>query len=306
MLKLRLLTALVLIVVLVAALWAPQPIWFVALSLLMIAAAGWEWGRLNTRNPVLQWFCVLLTMLLCLLALACFLQPQPDFLLQSHAGLKALTGQLLTAFSSSYAQALWWLVGLLWLLAGPWLLRRGVDAWQTYPLWLRLACGVLTLAAAWFALLQWFVVGIYALISVLVLVWAADTGAYFVGRTWGRRKLAPGISPGKSWEGVLGGWLAVALVAVLYLALDRIFSDQLDSVSLYGQLLNRLGWFFMLLGVWLLASMSVVGDLLESLVKRSAGMKDSSQLLPGHGGVLDRIDALLPVLPLSMLLVHIS
>jgi phosphatidate cytidylyltransferase len=127
--------------------------------------------------------------------------------------------------------------------------------------------------------------------------------AYFAGRAFGlrftRRKLAPTISPGKSWEGVWGGVVGVIVLAVCWVWADRAFAAGVPS--LYTHLATR-GWWLLLLGVVFLAAMSVVGDLVESLIKRSAGAKDSSSLLPGHGGVLDRIDALLPTLPLAMML----
>jgi len=137
------------------------------------------------------------------------------------------------------------------------------------------------------------------LLSVLLLVWVADISAYFCGRAFGRRKLAASISPGKSWEGVAGAVLGVGLLAAAWLWWDAQFPS--DSPSLYTVLMQR-GWGIALLGVVWLTAMSVVGDLVESLVKRCAGVKDSSALLPGHGGVLDRVDALLPVFPLALCL----
>lgn len=129
------------------------------------------------------------------------------------------------------------------------------------------------------------------------MVWLADIGAYFAGKAFGRRKLAPGISPGKSWEGALGGWAAVMVVATLAL-LAHAFEPTLYSA--YDGLFGRVGaW----VALTVLVVYSVIGDLFESLLKRQAGVKDSSGLLPGHGGVLDRVDALLPVLPLAMLLI---
>jgi len=139
------------------------------------------------------------------------------------------------------------------------------------------------------------------LLSALCLVWVADIGAYAAGRAFGTRKLAPSISPGKSWEGVAGGMASVLVLAVLWVVLiDRRWP--VDSASLYTQLVERFAWPGLLLLAVVLAGFSVVGDLFESLVKRAAGVKDSSRLLPGHGGVLDRIDALLPVLPVAMAL----
>ena len=144
-------------------------------------------------------------------------------------------------------------------------------------------------------------VGINFLLSVMCVVWAADISAYFCGRAFGKRKLAPTISPGKSWEGVYGGVAGVLLLALGWLWMESQFS--LDSPSLFLLLRQRLGYGGLLLAALLLTALSVMGDLFESLVKRAAGAKDSSALLPGHGGVLDRVDALLPVLPAALALI---
>jgi phosphatidate cytidylyltransferase len=143
--------------------------------------------------------------------------------------------------------------------------------------------------------------GVNFLLSVLALVWVADVAAYFGGRAFGLRKLAINISPGKSWEGVFSGLLAVGALALIWLALDGQQTSW--SPSVFSMLVQQSQvWAFA--GVAMLVGMSVVGDLVESLVKRSAGVKDSSALLPGHGGVLDRVDALLPTLPLALMLVQ--
>ena len=158
------------------------------------------------------------------------------------------------------------------------------------------------MVVAWVAVAQARMKGINFLFSVLVLVWVADIFAYFFGRAFGgrffARKLAPSISPGKTWEGALGGMFGVVGCAMVW----RFMDSKLSSVvpSLYSRL-SEVHWGFMVLAVLFLASMSIVGDLVESLFKRSAGVKDSSGLLPGHGGVLDRVDALLPILPLAMM-----
>jgi len=165
----------------------------------------------------------------------------------------------------------------------------------------------LLIAAAWLALSQARVLGVNFLLSSMALVWVADIAAYFFGRALGgriiRRKLAATISPGKSWEGALGGFFGVCVLAWGWQRLESTFA--VDGPSLYTLLFQR-GAAWAVLALVFLTAMSVVGDLVESLVKRSAGMKDSSQLLPGHGGVLDRVDALLPTLPLSMMLVTLG
>ena len=158
---------------------------------------------------------------------------------------------------------------------------------------------VLMTSAAWFALVHFLLEGVVVLLSVLVIVWLADTAAYFAGRAFGKRKLAPHISPGKTWAGVVGAVVAVIGIAVI------AHLGAPDAGLLSNRLLATLG----VVGAVLLGAvvlLSIVGDLFESLLKRQAGVKDSSHLLPGHGGFYDRIDALLPTLPLAALLEWIA
>ncbi len=273
MLKQRIITALALLAVLLPALFV-QVAWpFIALSVLMIGAAGWEWARLNG-------------------------QLGPGALV---AGVALGAAAAATALAGGVGQApglVWNAATLVWVLGGAWVLRAGVAGWPRLDRSLRLLLGLALLWLAWLAIAHARVIGVNFLLSLLCLVWMADIAAYFAGRAFGRRKLAPAISPGKSWEGVVGGMVGVLALSVFWLWFDR--TAPVDSVSLYGLLLQRGGVVSLVLGVMFLAAMSVVGDLFESLVKRAAGAKDSSQLLPGHGGVLDRIDALLPVCPLAL------
>jgi phosphatidate cytidylyltransferase len=154
----------------------------------------------------------------------------------------------------------------------------------------------LLLAAAWVALMQLIGSGFVYLLSVLVVVWLADIAAYFAGRRWGRRKLAPAISPGKTWAGV-GGAVAAVVAAALLIAR---FAPELPVFStLLQQRLPMAAALALLAG---LVALSIIGDLFESLLKRQVNAKDSSSLLPGHGGVLDRVDALIAVLPAAALL----
>lgn len=136
------------------------------------------------------------------------------------------------------------------------------------------------------------------LLSVMAIVWVADIGAYFSGKAFGKRKLAPSISPGKSWEGAIGGGIAVLVLAALSVA----YGGDAFADTFAARVQHAFGWPALLAILVLMAAASVVGDLFESQLKRRAGMKDSSKLLPGHGGVLDRIDALIPVLPLAALI----
>lgn len=134
------------------------------------------------------------------------------------------------------------------------------------------------------------------LLSVMAIVWIADIGAYFSGKAFGKHKLAPTISPGKSWEGAIGGWISVLVIGATSTQISFLHDSY--AVSLQG----RWGWLGLCLALTLLTSASVAGDLVESQLKRRAQIKDSSNLLPGHGGLLDRIDALISVLPLAILI----
>ena len=279
MLRQRVITAVVLLALLLPALFARSPLPFALLTLLLISAAGWEWARLNGVQAMLPAVASGL-----LLAVVC----------GASLSQLAQVGQSAT---------LWWLALAAWVLGGGYALRQGPSGWPRLPAALRWALGLAGLWLAWLAMAQARTIGINFLLSVMCVVWAADIAAYFTGRAFGRNKLAPTISPGKSWEGVYGGVAGVILLALGWLALESRFS--FDSPSVFLLLQQRQGWGGLLLAALLLAALSVVGDLFESLVKRAAGAKDSSALLPGHGGVLDRVDALLPVLPAALALISL-
>jgi len=134
------------------------------------------------------------------------------------------------------------------------------------------------------------------LLSVMSIVWVADVGAYFFGKFFGYYRIAPSISPHKSWEGIIGAWILVIFMTVCFSSLTR-FKETLPIL-----LVSKWGWPSLLILTTLLVAVSVTGDLFESLLKRRVCIKDSSGLLPGHGGVLDRIDSLIPVLPLAAVL----
>jgi len=278
MLKQRVITALALLMVLLPALFYVKPEPFYLIALVFIGAGGWEWARMNglDRRAAL-----------------------------SAGGLCALACGWMW-WSGLVEQSLprvWLLTGCAWVLLGAWILRAGVPAWAHHSRALRIGLGLSALCLTWLAVAQARQVGINFLLSTLVLVWVADIAAYFTGRALGgrfiRSKLAASISPGKSWEGVWGGMVGVMMLALAWRHLDSV-NDALVP-SLYTHVGAR-GVGFLLIAAVFMASMSVVGDLVESLVKRSAGFKDSSALLPGHGGVLDRVDALLPTVPLAMML----
>lgn len=283
MLKQRVITAIVLLLILLPALFYPSPEPFCVVALLLISAAAWEWARLNGCGGAGAYFLGGSCLALCVLAW--------------------WVGMLTAPFPNS---GLWLVLGAFWVFCGALLLRGGVPLWVKIPRSARLIGGLFVLSAAWLAVAQARVIGINFLMSILILVWMADIAAYFAGRAFGGRvaksKLAPSISPGKSWEGVWGGMLGVVAMAFVWRWLDVAQTVQVPS--LYSHLYSK-GWWLLLVAALFLAAMSVVGDLVESLVKRSAGAKDSSGLLPGHGGVLDRVDALLPTLPLAMMLYYV-
>lgn len=277
MLKQRVITALVLLALLLPALFSASAWPFAVLTLVLVAAAGWEWARLNGLAGA------------------------------AALGMGALLASACVAawaigWTSQVPAGVWWIALVVWVLGGAYALRGGVAAWPRLAPLGRWVLGLLLLWTAWLAMITARQFGINFILSVLCVVWVADVAAYFGGRAFGRRKLAPAISPGKSWEGVYSGMAGALLLAGVWLTLDRSVLDAGAGASWFTRLDGRLGTAGMLLCVVFLAAMSVVGDLVESLVKRSAGAKDSSGLLPGHGGVLDRVDALLPVLPLALAL----
>ena len=301
MLKQRVITALILVAILLPTLLADAAWPFALLTLVFISAAGWEWSRLNDA-PGLR-----AVLLGAAVAGACVYMAQ-RFHLPWWADAGATpqphvheTGHALLGFHTP--AFIWWGATVVWVLGGALALRHGAQHWRSIPEWLRRLLGLALLTLAWMALVESKAQGLNHILSVFCLVWAADIGAYFGGRAFGRRKLAPSISPGKSWEGVVAGALAVLLLAAGWLWADQHLG--VDSPSLYTRLMWGLGLPGMVLALLVLTGLSVVGDLFESLVKRQAGAKDSSQLLPGHGGVLDRVDALLPVLPVSIALLSL-
>lgn len=280
MLRQRLITATLLLGVLLGAVFHPVPEVFSVVTISIVSAAAWEWAKLNQYAS--------------LTALAL-------------GGCCALVcGVVLFVGVESFPLKLIWVgAGGAWVVLGFGLLRSGLHVWAGLPRLVRLVVGVLALWVAWLGITKARMMGVNFLFSILVLVWIADVFAYFSGRALGGRffsqKLAPIVSPGKTWEGVCGGVAGVVLCAFAWVQLDQLYAVESAQSSIYTRLHN-INSFYMVVAVVFLASMSVVGDLLESLFKRSAGVKDSSGLLPGHGGVLDRIDALLPILPLSMML----
>lgn len=262
MIRQRVISAVVIAMLLIAAvLWLPRWWSAAALSLVLVLSA-WEWsGFLGTGALVRRLAFLLLTILGCLLCWRVSATAQ---------------GLRLTLWLA----LLFWTAMLLWVFCMPRASRSAV-----------FVAGVLALSFAWCALvrmrvdLSW---GRYAVMYALLIVWMADSGAYFAGRAWGERKLAPSVSPGKTWAGMWGGLAACALLGLLVSLLGKLPVASVVAVTV---------------GV---GAYSVVGDLLESLCKRFAGLKDSGTLIPGHGGVLDRFDSLLAAAPCLMLGIELS
>jgi phosphatidate cytidylyltransferase len=277
MLLQRVVTAVVLLALLLPTLILSVEWPFLAVTLLLIGAAGWEWARLNGLS-------------------------MPAAVLSGGlvAGACVVSWQI--GWTRAAPPALWWVTSLIWVAGGALALRAGPAGWPRFPRAPRLLLGLVALWVAWLALASAKSWGLVFLVSTLCVVWVADVAAYFGGRTFGRRKLAPSISPGKSWEGVAAGGVGVLLLAAGWLMAE--LPSQAAGSSLFGLLWQQAGGVPAVLMLVVLTGMSVVGDLVESLAKRAVGAKDSSRLLPGHGGVLDRVDALLPTLPMAMAFSH--
>jgi phosphatidate cytidylyltransferase len=277
MLKARVITALVLLACVLVALFLLPPFGWTIVVTCVIAIAAWEWSALGGM---------------------------PGNARIAYSGATALISLLLAVWTFGWpgedARALWaplttaYVIGIIfWVLA--------------VPVWL--VHGLMRAGAAGAVLIGWLVLlpaglamvhvrGVapapFWLLGAMAGVWAADIAAYFVGRAFGRHKLAPAVSPGKTWEGAAGAVLGVWVYALVVAAA----CGELDSLGLNGILIGAAV-------LVLLTGVSIVGDLFESLAKRHAGVKDSGTLLPGHGGVLDRVDSLTSTLPLIGLILLI-
>ena len=253
MLKERVITALIAVAILLLVLFVlPQAVAQVVVALIILAGA-WEWsGFLDSRSTAPRVVYVILIALL--MGLATWFAPQIDGVLFQVA-------------------LVWWVCALVWTLFYP----------TPIPAAVRWIAGVLVLLPLYMALVVLYLASPTILLGALLIVWAADTGAFAAGKLFGRVKLAPQISPGKTWEGVIGGLLTVAVLAAAG------------------------GWLFdVRVGVLVpfclaIACASVVGDLTVSMFKRTAGLKDSGAIFPGHGGVLDRVDSVAAAAPLFAL-----
>jgi phosphatidate cytidylyltransferase len=266
----RIATTAVLVPLVLAALFVLPPRAWALVALAILAMAAHEWSKLVGfalhRTLAFVGVVVVIGVFLLFSPAMGFARGWPDAVVFTACGIAA---------------AFWILAAPVWL-AQQW---RG-RGWLTNAL-----VGWVVLLGVWVAIVELQARSAWLVLAAMAVVWIADTAAYFTGRRFGRRKLAPSISPNKSWEGVFGGIAAVALYALLLMpfAAHAGYAGAHDVVA---------GFVFVLF-VMLLCAVSVIGDLFESLLKRQAGVKDSGSLLPGHGGVLDRIDALLSAMPLA-------
>ena len=264
MLKTRVITAVILALGLLAVLFLLPVTATVACLTLIVVLAAWEWAGLLGLAASQRWLYALLTLLPCA---AIYAAGMPETLLFW----------------------LWSLALIFWLALVPLWFRY---KWPLGATPLGYLVGWLLLVPAWAGLVQLHGRSPWLLLAAMALVWVADIAAYFAGRAWGRHKLAPGISPGKTWEGAVGATLGV----MVYGLIVAQFSVSLGGMAALPSLLPAL---------ILATAVSIVGDLFESLAKRQAGVKDSSRLLPGHGGILDRIDSLTSTLPLLALVAQL-
>lgn len=282
MLKFRLITALILVPAVIAALFLLHPFYFAVSLVGVCTLAAWEWGPLAGFTAC--WQRIVLSLLGCLLLVTVFLLPH----------------QFPAADYKPFLVAgmLWWLLALMLVLAYP----RSAFFWQRSCI-LRLLFGIVTLlpfVAGMLELHRYHAIsvgpgavnnhtGAWVLLFVMFLVWGADSGAYLFGKLFGRHKLLPRVSPGKTWEGVLGGVLTSAVIAWLF--------------GLWAPL--EINSRVLLISSVCAVLASVLGDLAESMFKREAGIKDSGNIIPGHGGILDRIDSLTAAVPVFSFMLFI-
>lgn len=256
----RIITAIVVLLVFLPATFLLPPAGWYGLALLLTVAAAVEWGRLTGLGTV---------------AIA------------AYTALIILCS-VVVATLPIVRVAVYGCASIFWVIIAPYLLFRHSDTHKS--VWPKVL-GLILLPAVFGAMVELREISAGMMLAIMAVAWVSDSFAYFIGRTVGRHKLAPYISPGKTWEGAVGGLAGVTIYAIICFQAGW----QLPSLTSNGQTIL----------LWLaLAMTGIVGDLVESLMKRSAGVKDSGNILPGHGGVLDRVDALLPIMPLAAIVHH--
>lgn len=264
MFKTRLITGLILGVSFIAAILLLDPLWLAVVFAILIVIGAFEWAKLSdVKQPAYR------------------VAYSAIFILLMYYGWKFVNNSP-SVIPLMITAACWWLLAFLWVMSYPIGNQKNIT-----NISVKLFSGVLILLPAWVGLVylhqahsaQW-------VLYIMVLIWVADSGAYIAGKIWGKRKLAPKVSPGKSWEGVFGAIAACTVYAVV-----GVWWLDIKTQSMI---------LFVVLSI-LIVPVSVLGDLFESMVKRHSGHKDSSNILPGHGGIMDRIDSLTAAVPLFVL-----
>lgn len=275
MLKARILTVLVLLPLLLAALFFLPNVYWAVLMLLVLLIGASEWSKIAGFSSIASWLYAIGTFCLGM-----------GLLFVADFEIARMAPSNLFFYSLSL---------IFWVLAVPFWLAQG---WRIHNRFTLALVGWIVLIPTWLALLQLQAISPSFLLALMAVVWVADIFAYFTGRRFGKHKLAPSISPGKTWEGVVGAFMAVAVYALIWMWQDSRLQALVSVIDFST-------WVTFILALWVMTYFSILGDLFESWMKRQAGLKDSGHILPGHGGVLDRIDALTSSLPLAALVLHL-
>ncbi len=265
MLKTRIITALILIAGFIPALFLLSNTYWALAMLVLSLMALYEWASMIKLSPT---------------------QRNIYLVIAAIAGLIVVTLIEKVGFHVFFFKSLliFFVTAIFWILIVPfWLKTRCIISNK----WLMAILGLVLIAPLWLALICAKSADPWLLLALLATIWIADTAAYFAGKNFGKHKLAPNISPGKTWEGVLGALLGATLFAATLL-----FGFDFYNVAIFPLL-------------WSVTILGVIGDLFESMMKRQANIKDSGDLLPGHGGILDRIDGIIPSLPIAILMIYV-
>ena len=289
MLKQRVITAIVLLLILIGS-YMLGPVAFAGVMAIAFILAQWEWLKLSGLNSIIS---ALIAVVVGGSAAAITYLVSLDLQVINHASQEYQ--QLYANLSGMFVMYLT-VITLLWVGIS----IRVFFARKTGLPVNRIVVGITGVffpPAAWLAFVAMYATfGISMVISLLAIVWIADIMAYFTGMAFGKHRMSPAISPKKSWEGVAGGMLSVMLLGLLF----AWFAPEIKTIP--GVIVESMGAVVWIIIAYILVSLSIVGDLFESALKRQAGIKDSSNLLPGHGGFYDRLDAMMPTLPAGFLL----
>ena len=281
-LKQRIITAVFLLLCLIAATTLLPPFWFALFIAAVVLVASWEWGALIGLADIKSRQAYLATMILMLIGalLLLGLEPGTDRIDLSRALMVLSLGLV------------WWSIAWLMLFGYPGNARQWNDKSKIGLM------GLLALIPTWVGIvvLKYLLPSGFLVLGLVIMVAAVDVGAYFAGRAFGSRPLAPSLSPKKTWEGVWGGLATCCAVGALFVWGMHSYLLELNTWQIIVLLLSSL----------VITVFAVVGDLVESMLKRNSNLKDSGHILPGHGGILDRVDAILAVTPASVIILLLT